>query len=480
MNKKKANEFLKYIANLVKENPNIHFNNAQDCRLIYHLLIKKDVKESDKKVNVSKEGMFEKWIKRYSTSFKTNVFVNPTWEYFCQFISTNLQVSTNQIKIYVPTVHKYLEENANTIFDFLEKENIQHQSKIAKEIRFDNIVIRVNNEEDARKVIDFLSNNHDIQKGLIDANPFALSYNNIALACDGNLSYNSIVSNYIGLYIEYKNNSNTLGNVSLEEFINFIRNYYEDTFIKMNNLDDIKNHFYIGNNAEIEYCLPYQQVYFKHITELIIKSSQDDFSLKDFMDHFAKCNDKELIKREMTELANKKNDLTMQKLLMESLDIMSKKYGTEKALNQINMYLSTGDLHFITRTDGLRDRIRDSTLRDYLIKELMNYNTNLVEYINIISKGNNVDIKLLNDYFVTAINKYGKEVAVTNFINYIQNGRENNITRTDDLRDRIMKSNIRDSLIKYFKENNYRPEDLYDFFMNYIENNINNKSERAK
>ncbi len=469
MNKVRADEFLKYVAQILKENPNISFRCERDCKMIYRLLTKCGVKEEEKQINIKNEGMFKNWINYYSSALYTNAFVDYNWNYFCQFISEKQQASNDYIKIYVPTEHKSIQENVKIIFDYLDKERISHLSKVAQEIRFDNIVIRLSNENDARKVMDFLNNNKKIQSGLMEPNPFAFTHNNIPIVCDGGESYNTIIADYIGLYLQFKKNNNDLDNVSLNDFINFIKKYYYNKFIKKENLEDIPNHFFIGTEDELELSLPYRQINFKHITELIIESFQDNYTLDDFMNHFNKCNSMEQTNKEVRNLTTNRNQLILQKLLLESLTTMSEKYGKSQAIYQMSQYLDTGDPRYITRDNMLRNRVCSSNLRNDLNNELRTMNISLASYIDKISN-KTLDYELLNQYFYITINKYGRDVAIINLINYIQNGLESNITRDNNLRNTIINSNFRDSLINYFKANNYRLEDLYKFFSNYLDN----------
>ena len=116
------------------------------------------------------------------------------------------------------------------LFDFISVNNISHVSKIGKRIRFDDIVIRVADESDARMILDFVKNNRYMQEGLLKPNPFAFSKDGIALACDGNISYNNVISLLINNYIVDKKGKD-LNAIGFEDFYNFVIDIYINIFI---------------------------------------------------------------------------------------------------------------------------------------------------------------------------------------------------------------------------------------------------------
>ena len=106
-------------------------------------------------------------------------------------------VGADCIKIYVPLDYNHIYKGTNKIIDFLNKNNIVHNSKVAKYMRFDNIVIRVNTIEDAKKIQNFVNNDPYIKEGMIEGNPFAFSDKGCSFAFDGGGSYNYCVAKLI-------------------------------------------------------------------------------------------------------------------------------------------------------------------------------------------------------------------------------------------------------------------------------------------
>lgn len=291
---KKIDEFLKFWRDIAKENPNTTITD----KMVYHELIRLGVNEYDKKVdlttsnsrpfnNSSVRGVFESWISYYQFNSNINVFNSPSWPYFCQFTSKeNIASAKNHIKVYIPLDSGHIEEGAKLIFDFLSRNNIPHRSKIGKHIRFDDIVIRLINPEDAEKLIEFVHSNLYLECGLIEGNPFAFQKDGIALACDGELSYNDTVATLIAHYINTKKNKRELDNIDVRDFYNHIVNVY-------NNDELIKYIFSVYSDNKL-----FEN--YKQVLELIIISADPSFTFEDYIKHYKKhsnygVNEKEMI-----------------------------------------------------------------------------------------------------------------------------------------------------------------------------------------
>ena len=107
---------------------------------IYHLLIFTGVSKEDRKFDLADEGMFKRFCQK--GRMNTHTFVDPGWQYFCQFISSDLKAkgTSDHIKVYVPLDHEHLERGVNELFDFLDANKISHESKVGKKVRFDDVV----------------------------------------------------------------------------------------------------------------------------------------------------------------------------------------------------------------------------------------------------------------------------------------------------------------------------------------------------
>ena len=374
---KRIDEFLKRWAKIAKSNPNIEFNTKSMKNAIYNELIRLGVDEKEKSVNlrdtkspqkfscnhyysyiVNPDSAFNNWLQHFDKNNNIDVFVSPNWSYFCQFVSKDktASIAKDHIKVYIPLDAKHIEEGAKQIFDFLSNNNIPHLSKIGKNIRFDDIVIRLVNKEDADKLINFVNNNKYIQNGLIEANPFAFNYNGIALACDGNLSYNDTIAGLIDMYIGQKKRENALNTVGLRNFYSYLINVYQKQFIE-HKIDFITREFEINPNDR-ETLNNYENV-----IRLVVNSQNPTFTYDKFIEHYEKCSGKE----------NKKEiDIdSINNMLIETVNTMSERFNSlEDALINVEVYVQTGQKNLLTRQKGLRDKVTNSNFRES-IRELL-------------------------------------------------------------------------------------------------------------
>lgn len=374
---KRIDEFLKRWAKIAKSNPNIEFNTKSMKNAIYNELIRLGVDEKDKSVNlrdtkspqnfscnhyysyiVNPDSAFNNWLQHFDKNNNIDVFVSPNWSYFCQFVSKDktASIAKDHIKVYIPLDAKHIEEGAKQIFDFLSNNNIPHLSKIGKNIRFDDIVIRLVNKEDADKLINFVNNNKYIQNGLIEANPFAFNNNGIALACDGNLSYNDTIAGLIDMYIGQKKRENALNTVGLRNFYSYLINVYQKQFIE-HKIDFITREFEINPNDR-ETLNNYENV-----IRLVVNSQNPTFTYDKFIEHYEKCSGKE----------NKKGiDIdSINNMIIETINTMSERFNSlEDALINVEVYVQTGQKNLLTRQKGLRDKVTNSNFRESL-RELL-------------------------------------------------------------------------------------------------------------
>ncbi len=362
--KEKIDYFLKYLAKIAIQNPNINYNNYEMENFIYHELVFQFTKEQEKKINLDenngeKESCFSDWIHTFHRINGIDAFVQDAWQYFCQFISWNpdAELQNNHIKMYIPLDAKHIRTGAKLIFNFLTEENIPHLSKIGKEISFDNIVVRLINREDVENLMSFIKSNKYIQEGLMEPNPFAFQKDGIAIVSDGEKSYNGTVAMAIKLYLGKCQNENSLEQVSYESFYDFLMNQYIMEFIEQipTPLNEALN---LNVNQQ-------ERENFKQILQLMIKCQRSDFSFDDFITHYENTLPKE------TEV-----------LLIKAIDKMSKYYQDyEKGLNSVKAYILTGEQTYLTKENDLRFKILHSPMRNEVKKALIERNITLNDYI---------------------------------------------------------------------------------------------------
>lgn len=437
------NEFLLFWRDLAKENPHLRFDSPSFRKTIYHHLIRLGVSEKEKTFNANKQGLFDDWTNTYQKKENISVFVDPNWSYFCQFV--NVKQKTNFFKIYIPTKAEYLKDNAKIIFDYLKNNNIAHLSKIGQEIRFDNIVIRLERKEDVLPLLTFLQNNQKIQKGLLPPNPFAFTKDNIALAYDGNLSYNQIICSYIRLYISYKKKTNTLDSVNADDFISFIKTYYNSNLKDMANLYEIANEFDEDERHHVFYDI-------KDITKLIVSAYSKDFNYNDYL-QLVEDNSKKYLPRQKNE-----NNQNINDFLLKAYQIMCSKYNQENVMEMMNAYITTGNPLYITSKDNLRNLVIEYKLREKMLVILQNTKLDFKAYLNSLIKVR--DEKIMNIksilllYLKTMMNKHGFDVACRNLNGFLSTKNPLFITRDNSLRDTFTNPSFYQELKDFLEKNN--------------------------
>ena len=375
----RINEFFNVFKKLKIENPNIYLNRDT----VYYALTRFGAVSNDKYLLsrdpaydkiIKKENLFNHWIENFKNS-SNRVHVDPSWNYFCQFEYGNLKYNNNGefIKIYVPIDYPHIELAANKIFKFIEQKGIKHVSKIGSDIRMDNIVIRVEKKEDADSIINFINNDTYIQKGLIKPNPFAFNKDGIALACDGDDSYNNVLSVLLTCFM-----NNTKHNYyNAENFYKYLNNLSLKFENKQINIDQfIKYHFGSSKPEEKD---------FKRILRLIINSHDNAFTYKDFLNHFRSG-------------LNVYNDFNIENSLFNAINTMSKKYDLKHAILGLNDYINTGNKYKITRLDALRSKIDNSNFRLVIMSFMKKNNLNFISFCyNTLEKFKNIDDNIFEE-----------------------------------------------------------------------------------
>ena len=453
MNKLEINKFLQFWMQAAKENPNFDFNLPENFRYIYQELINIGVKE--KKDNKS---LFLYWQDYYKDKNNIKVFVSNDSNYFCYFINQKEEIN-DWLKVYIPLDSEHIKKGALLIFDFLSSRNIIHQSKIGREIRFDDIVVRLTKKEDVDELLNFVRNNKYLQEGLIPSNPFAYQKDNIALACDGRLSYNVTISKYIRLYINEKKKNNELDTISSDDFINFIHSYYQERF---NRRERIMRTIKDFNDGGIESLID-----LKRISELLIKGYDNTFSYNDYIKHFMISKDSNIKLWEYNQFKNKFN-IDIDNILLYAYNIMIKKYGYDKMLLQLELYLQSNDQSYITREGDLRQLFQDNDISNILKARLVSLGMNLPIYLNSILKKEVDDI--LIEYVETANQKYNDNVGLSIISELLLTKDYYLITRDKRLRYRMEDIDFVNRLSTLLGNN----ENLYTYY-----NNLINNSERT-
>lgn len=335
-------------------------------------------------VDIDISSNFDGWINRFRNNHYINVFVDPNKNYFCHFISSgyNMDIHCKEIKLYIPIDREHIYDGANQLFDFLIGEKIQHMSKIGKHIRFDDIVVRVNNQEDADKIINFANNNLYLREGSLPLNPFIVHDGIVSITWDGNLSYNSVLSNWISEYINFEKENNNLDNVSYSRFYNYVSQmcdllFKEGIGLKEHyNRAQMNNLFSIISNCKDSYKL----LNYYDVTKLLLSFLGSNINKDGVYKYFDLVSDGNYQKQKMDEidrLYSERESLDREeylkqkkKVLGESFIYMCEKYGYDETRIRFLSFMEDGNYDKITRYKGARDLLINNNITKEILTEI--------------------------------------------------------------------------------------------------------------
>lgn len=452
MNEKliQINSLLRFFKEVMKDNKNLLLSR----KMIYDCITKLDVSEEQYNLDI-KDEIFNKFnssnINDYFISFSNN--------------EDKIKSINTPIKVYIPLEYNHIYNGLNKILEFLNLNSVAYQAKLSKEIRIDNIIVRLTNKEDVDKLLEFITNDQYIQEGLLKPNPFCFTKNNIALTLDSNLSYTSIIVEYIYSYLKSKNTDEKLEEISDNNFYNYIIDSYKKNFI---DLDGFSNIQFPGFNNKYKNLRIYQD-----ITELILKVSEKNFSEDDFYNLFNEFNDKDKIE----EKDSKNNTLIT---LCSIIKMQRNKYGEENTIKMIKEYLNSGSVTYISNNCSLRELVLTNDFRENIKKYLEDNNITIEELINKLKNNsmNIIDIKDISDNNISLLeekvdndilfiinelsNIYDSKKALKQLRGYIATNDISFITSKNDLRNIILNLNLRSNILSILYKKNIS-------FINYME-----------
>ena len=369
-------EFLDLIKQFRLSNP----NKTIDNNFVYSILIGFHTPNFCENISVE----FPKFINRYKNTNMEVMDKHFDGNFLVFFQGTP---TFNEIKLYIPLDRNHITSGGYKIFDFLSQNNIQHESKIAKIIRNDNLVIRVNSFKDIEAIVNYIESNPDLKQGMMRVNPFLPNYNGIGMVMDNKYSYNSIVSKWISEFLKYLESINRL-----------------DLFT-VNNLNK-----YINNNLQ-----NIADPDLKDICSLICKVTNPNFKIQDFIKHASyKLLDK------YDENAQKIAD---PKYYFEDAVKMTNKVHPQNTKEAISQYLK-GNANYFTN----RNRVREALIkyvnpRDVItimrlklaengIVKSMNEDRLIDEYVKLVLTKDLLDcFEFIKIAYVSTITKYGRNQA---------------------------------------------------------------------
>lgn len=359
---KRIDEFLKLIAEISKSGIEV------DSNLVYSNLIC---------IGTTKEntnGLFELWQRNFERIRNVSVFVADNWKYFCQFKGHGSKtISHHKIKLYVPLDLEHIYNGVNELFTFLSENNIPHLSKVASHTRFDDVVLNVDDIDSVELIRNYVNNNKNIKEGLILPNPFAFTDGNISITWDGNLSYNTVVSEWVSDYINETRLKGTFDNVSYRDFYVFLQRKYSEIFVHGNGINDIyQTRMYVNSEEDV--------LDYKYVTEILIMSLNPRYTLEDFYRKIdmIKNPDKEVTERKNVKKLLQKERNKPTQVLHEQKEVfdyvyieMAKKDSPQYAMNCFKHFVNDGNYRIFTRTNNIRDLLMSSNITPEVMKEMI-------------------------------------------------------------------------------------------------------------
>ena len=457
--KREIDKFIDFIKNVIKE------SNYQDISndFVYHHLVRYGIDPKARTFSIE-DQFFDKWINRFKDNQNIDVYVDPNWSYFCQFVPTNksdylkTRYAQNHIKLYIPLDPNHMYEGANQIFDFLSQNRIPHMSKIGKAVRNDSIVIRVLTKEDAEKVMNFVKNNKYIQSGLVKTNPFVPNEKGVGYACDGLISYNETIAHLLANYINLRKNRGEFKYIGASDFNIYASSVYKNIFSNGQSAEELfKNNPNFKKNGLFNYIEEPQEVYsLKIALGLYVKAIKNDFDKKEYYEYYDSTlnQDSFMLENNFDQVSYDKDTLG---LLRSSMETLTEHYeSSDKAKYYLSNYIKTGDLEFITTYKNLRHvflkKHLDRRVKEYLIRNKTDINS-LLDSFNIYKKKEITDLAShVRFSFEVLRRKRDYETAYYNTCQYLLTNDCTYLTRDYGIRRIISESSLRDRVLAYIKK----------------------------
>jgi len=197
------------------------------------------------------------------------------------------------------------------------------------------------------------------------ANPFAFTNNGLVHACDGNISFNAALASYISLYLRDAAAKDELDSVNIVNFYKYVVSYYNT------NLKDITDDKKLKEDFAILKPDPDDIDDYKMVSKLIINAAHPEFNYHDFISDFEEF-------KKIKEMKKLETYSQVSQLINQSIRIMTQKYGEEAAMENVKIFLATGDYRRLTRDKNLRATAKEVDLKERF-DTMLNKNGQTVE-----------------------------------------------------------------------------------------------------
>lgn len=304
----------------------------------------------------------------------------------------------NSIKVYISCDINNIYNVSKELLEFVLKENIPSQFKMAKEIRNDAILIRIINKEDTIKVINFI--NSLKYKSTVSTNPFILRDGKTSLAWDGKSSYNMTLAYLFKNYFKSKKESKSIDTASIEDFVKFI----QEELINCNDYNYFMEHY-----THLERYLIYKD--FSKISNIILENLNGTLTKERLFEYQ---------KEKVTTIDNKRDINDKKDKLIYIIHKLSLFYSIEQIHTIILQYVQSENVNFFTRKENIRNIVIDNFSPDE-IKEII---------LEIGKKSFHECINLTN-------NKYGERQCLYALAEFIISNKLNSFTGDKGIRSKF-------------------------------------------
>ena len=390
MNNNEINNFIMYMAKIYMQNPYLEIKSDT----IYYELMRYGISDAELK-NKSLLNEFIN-LKNHYNQGNVKAFVHPKQAGFLQLWNVKGKVEPeNLIKVYLSFPKENIEECVQIIFDYIDRNNISSHSKLADEIRSDSVVLRLENQNDAASVINFINNNAYLRSKAKTTNPFVGKHGICGFAYDELMSYNRVVSDVLSEYLNDLKSKNILMNASVNDFYKFVRNSYQNIFIDMTKLQEfIERENYNGTNTRFR-SVGHQINNRRKIEEMLLYKLSGNLERKS--EQYQK-------------------NLNIKRGILNSYIEYELSQNQENQLYlQLDAFVDKGRYTFITRSNGFRDSFVNSNITGNDV--IVITNNNIREYIKKYKENKKVlyEYNKFKDSSIEYFKNYGKDYFVKSF-----------------------------------------------------------------
>lgn len=423
MNNIEINNFISWLAKIYIQNPNIEISSDT----IYHQMMQYGLSAEE----INNGGLVNEFIhlQNYFNNGNIRVFVHPNQSHFLQFWNDKREAKLeDMIKIYMSFPKDSIEECVKIIFDYIDKNNLSSHSKMANSVRSDSVVLRIDNQNDAANIINFINSNPYLRSKAKPTNPFVAKHGVCGFAYDELMSYNSVVSKLVSEYLSDLKENNALQTASSYGFLTFLNMSYHDKFINMTKLEELIQKEGYTNAQNRFRSIGHQISNRRKIEELLINHLNGNLDINKyfelytrFKDNYICTSEENLYNRAYNAIQARKNGQQKQALdikreIVDSYIEYELSQNQEQRLYlQLDAFVRQGKYSFITRTNGLRDAFINSNITGNDVLEITN--NNISEYVKMYKNNKNslLEYEKFKTSCINYFNTYGKENFITAF-----------------------------------------------------------------